>query len=323
MRRRAASVVHALADGVTARDGRRADRRRARRGRHGAEAGREVAVGVRRRRAGARRDDLEGRDLQEEEHRPGHAGDRQARAAAGRGGRRREQAVLRRPRPDRGQELRPQVRRVRDGVGGRDARALRAPRAGQGRRRRRGRERLASARHRQPTPGRSPIRTASSASPRGPFNQRSWPGRRPSKAACRIGSREVASPGILAMAATMSRSPATRPSSTPRGTPSARSPTRPDDELGSEPGGPPARRRATAWGCASRCHAVRARRPGRRVRLSVTRAAGGLKHGLGLLLVRERLDEVLGRGDPRGRTVVVVAARRSSSWSSSASARRR
>ena len=84
--------------------------------RHVAEAGREVALGLRRRRAGPGRDDLEGRDLGEEGHRPGHPADRRDRAPAGRRGRGREQAVLRRPRPRRGEELRPQVRRVRHRV---------------------------------------------------------------------------------------------------------------------------------------------------------------------------------------------------------------
>ena len=94
-------------------DRQRPHRRRPRRRRHIAEAGREVALGLRRRRAGSGRDDLEGRDLGEEGHRPGHPPDRPDRAAAGRRRRGREQAVLRRPRPDRGEELRPQVRRVR------------------------------------------------------------------------------------------------------------------------------------------------------------------------------------------------------------------
>ena len=70
-------------------------------------------VGLRRRRPGPRWRDLEGRDVGEEGHRPGDTAGRPDRAPAG--GRRRgcEQAVLRRPRPDRGKELRPQVRRVR------------------------------------------------------------------------------------------------------------------------------------------------------------------------------------------------------------------
>ena len=80
--------IHALADRVPA--GRRPGlpRRGRRRRRDHAQAGREVAVGLRRRRAGAGRDDLEGRDRQEEGHRPGHPRVRQDRAAAGRVGRR-------------------------------------------------------------------------------------------------------------------------------------------------------------------------------------------------------------------------------------------
>ena len=47
-------------------------RTRARRRRHRGEAGQEELLGLRRRRAGAGRDDLEGRLLVEEGHRPGH-----------------------------------------------------------------------------------------------------------------------------------------------------------------------------------------------------------------------------------------------------------
>ena len=121
--------VHAVAHRVPAGHRQRPHRRRPRRRRHVAEAGREVALGLRRRRPGPGRDDLEGRDLGEEGHRPGHPADRRDRAPAGRRGRRREQAVLRRPRPRRGEELRPQVRRVRHRVGLRQAGALQAPRA--------------------------------------------------------------------------------------------------------------------------------------------------------------------------------------------------
>ena len=74
------------------------------------------SLGLRRCRTGPGRDDLEGRDVVEEEHRPGDAAGRRDRAPAGGRGRSREQAVLRRPRPRGGKELRPQVRRVRHAV---------------------------------------------------------------------------------------------------------------------------------------------------------------------------------------------------------------
>ena len=141
------SRVHAVARGVPAGHRRRAHRHRPRRRRDVAEARQEVVLGLRRRRPCAGRDDLEGRDVVEEGHRPGHPADRRDRAPAGRRGRRREQAVLRRPRPGGGQELRPQVRRVRHDA--RHAGALRAPRAGQGRRRLPGRHRIAPDRHRR------------------------------------------------------------------------------------------------------------------------------------------------------------------------------
>ena len=50
-------------------------------------------------------DDLEGRDVVEEGHRPGHPGGRRPRAAAGRRGRQGDQAVLRRPRPEVGKSF--------------------------------------------------------------------------------------------------------------------------------------------------------------------------------------------------------------------------
>ncbi len=52
--------------------------------RHDAEAGHEELLGLRRRRPGPGRDDLEGRVVVEEGHRPGHPGGRRRRAAAGR-----------------------------------------------------------------------------------------------------------------------------------------------------------------------------------------------------------------------------------------------
>ena len=64
--------VHAVARGVPAGDRQQPLRRRPRRRRHAAEAGHEVVVGLRRRRTGPGRDDLEGRDLVEEGHRSGH-----------------------------------------------------------------------------------------------------------------------------------------------------------------------------------------------------------------------------------------------------------
>ena len=87
--------VHPVAHGVPAGHRQRPHRRRPRRRRYAAEAGREVVLGLRRRRTSPRRDDLEGRDLGEEGHRPGHAADRRDRAPAGSRGCGREQAVLR------------------------------------------------------------------------------------------------------------------------------------------------------------------------------------------------------------------------------------
>ncbi|GAB7188909.1 glyoxalase [Kitasatospora sp. Ki12] len=75
-------------------------------------------MGLRRRRPGPGRDDLEDRDLGEEGHRPRHPRDRRGRPADRRRGREGHQAVLRRPGPDRGQELRRQVHRVRPGQAG-------------------------------------------------------------------------------------------------------------------------------------------------------------------------------------------------------------
>jgi catechol 2,3-dioxygenase-like lactoylglutathione lyase family enzyme len=54
----------------------------------------KVALGLRRRRASTRRDDLDA-VVAEEGHRPGHPGDRRGRARAGSRGRGREQTVLR------------------------------------------------------------------------------------------------------------------------------------------------------------------------------------------------------------------------------------
>jgi hypothetical protein len=63
------------------------------------------------------RSDLEGRDVLEEEHRPGYLRDRRRRAAAGSRGRTREQMVLRRPRPDRsGASGRAYVEFATDGI---------------------------------------------------------------------------------------------------------------------------------------------------------------------------------------------------------------
>jgi catechol 2,3-dioxygenase-like lactoylglutathione lyase family enzyme len=56
---------------------------------------REVALGLRWRRPSPGRDDLDGRELGEEGHRPGHPADRRDRAPAGSRGCGREQAVLR------------------------------------------------------------------------------------------------------------------------------------------------------------------------------------------------------------------------------------
>ena len=74
--------IHAVARRGAACRRQRAVRLRGRGRGDGAEAGREVHVGLRRRRAGARRRDLEPRDVDEEGHRPGHPGDRQHRAPA-------------------------------------------------------------------------------------------------------------------------------------------------------------------------------------------------------------------------------------------------
>jgi hypothetical protein len=99
------SWVHAVARGVSARHGGRADRRRPRRRRDAAEAAREVILGLRWRGASPGRNDLEGGGAGEEEHRPSHPGDRRDRAAAGSRGRDCEQAVLRRPRPAGGRSF--------------------------------------------------------------------------------------------------------------------------------------------------------------------------------------------------------------------------
>ena len=58
----------AMADGL--------DRRRPRRRRDSAQGRQEESLGLRRRRLCAGRDDLEGRDVVEERHRPGHSADR-------------------------------------------------------------------------------------------------------------------------------------------------------------------------------------------------------------------------------------------------------
>ncbi len=105
--RRAAFVGYAVARGVPAGHGRRSDRCRPGGRGDGAEAGREVALGLRRRRTSPGRDDLEGRDVVEEEHRPGHQADRPDRAAVGSRGRRRQQALLSRPRFGGGEKLCP------------------------------------------------------------------------------------------------------------------------------------------------------------------------------------------------------------------------
>ena len=81
--------VHAVARRLPAEHRRQPDPQRARGRRDDAEAGQEELLGLRRCRAGPGRDDLEGRDVVEEGHRPGHPRGRRGRAAARRRGRRR------------------------------------------------------------------------------------------------------------------------------------------------------------------------------------------------------------------------------------------
>ena len=160
------SWVHAVARRVPAGHGRRALRWRPPRRRDGDQARQERALGLWRRRTCSRRDDLEGRDVVEEEHGPDHPADRRHRALVGSRGRRREQAVLRRAGARGGEELRSKVRRVRRPAVADQAGALRAPCPGQGRRSppRRAPDRTGSSSPARPGP--APTRTVSSGKPR-------------------------------------------------------------------------------------------------------------------------------------------------------------
>jgi hypothetical protein len=99
--------------------------------------------------ASPRRDDLESRELVEEEHRSGYEKRRRDRSAPGSRRFCRKQALLRRPRLGGRKEHRPHIRRVRRPVKAHQAGSLQAPRFGQGRRGLPGRLRIASARDRQ------------------------------------------------------------------------------------------------------------------------------------------------------------------------------
>jgi hypothetical protein len=109
------TAAHAVAHRVPASHRQRPHRHRRRRRRHVAEAGREVAVGLRRCRTSPGRDDLDARFLGEEGDRPGLPADRRDRAPAWSRGCRREQAVLRLSRLRRGEQLWPEACRVRHG----------------------------------------------------------------------------------------------------------------------------------------------------------------------------------------------------------------